>query len=83
MSEIYKCRMEEYDSDDEWQDINANYSEGAAMRYAEKSDIHMAMELFNDDQARIILVRDPKGVESKFICRREFTPMYITKETTK
>jgi hypothetical protein len=79
MSVKYQCRMPDMDGDNDWTDVpNADYPEGAARQYAMDCDEDGL--LFDEGVERIVIVRDPQGVERKFKCSMELTPMYSADE---
>ncbi len=76
MTKQFKCRI----NGEEWTDVaDAHYDEMAARFHVEHQDIKSGMELFEHDDAEVIVeVMSPAGVITKVSVTREFTPMYCT-----
>lgn len=76
----FKCRMEEYDGEEEWSDVNEHDAQTAAETYSEYEDSRSAMEIFQNENERIVLVKDANGIIKKFLCSREAVVRYNANE---
>lgn len=79
MSDKFKCRKPDQDGE-AWTNVTADYPEEAARSYAEDCDSSAGGGLFHDGAEFVVIVRDSAGIERKFTCTMELTPVYDASE---
>lgn len=77
----FRCRMKDYDQDDDWTEIEAGFPDIAAIYYVELCDSRSGGEMCNSmDDTQIIFVKLGESAPMRFEISAEYSKNFYASE---